>query len=358
MKEDAVRSLVVWLVASLLTAASLVAQQDCSRFMVLDTANSQTDQQLYRNVYNVVCRSESSDRQSASQAAMKLGIPVPVLGEVFDMSFGGSTASSNYASWRSSFCSTSSEQVTQRFAQQSLSSRFSDNARNTIETCLTTQVGHYGYFEPSAQRTAFSFTYRYKPVGNERADLVEAYVTPGSAVRDCNPAKVFHESPGWDLRLQVTATCSWDSSKDVTVTVRTSKGNRAFQLGGLRAVPPPPTVVATPAPSLRSRLAAGYTLTVRIDRCIGSIMGGLYLVSYVRPTRGWIGEGPHGDGNCPPHSNDYQRNDTYTCGNFASLCDIKPEDGRFVIWGHDFGFDENGKVFDNNVEVGAITGVS
>lgn len=42
---------------------------------------------------------------------------------------------------------------------------------------------------------------------------------------------------------QAVATCGWDSSKDVTITVKTSRGDKAFTLGGLRPVPPiPPSV--------------------------------------------------------------------------------------------------------------------
>jgi hypothetical protein len=117
--------------------------------------------------------------------------------------------------------------------------------------------------------------------------------------------------------------------------------------------------VGPPSSSFREMLTQGRPLTIKMDHltgCIGSILrDGLYTVSYVRQRRGWIAEGDHGDGACPPKTRDRISNDSYSCDKFPRLCNVIPEDRKLVIWGVTFTFDDQGRVFaDGTGRVGTI----
>lgn len=93
--------------------------------------------------------------------------------------------------------------------------------------------------------------------------------------------------------------------------------------------------------------------------CIGPgssiLAGSAYKIIYTRHNKGWIGEGRHGDGQCPPRSIDNHRNDTYVCGpTFPHLCDQTPDKGWLVLWGAGFRVQDGGVTVDGTRVVGTL----
>lgn len=110
--------------------------------------------------------------------------------------------------------------------------------------------------------------------------------------------------------------------------------------------------------SFQTYLRQGQPVTLKLDHlstCIGTILpDGVYTVSYSYQRHGWLVDGDHGDGTCPPKTRERTSSDTYTCANVPSVCGDTPEAHRLVIFGHTFTFDNNGRVFDDGHLVGTM----
>jgi hypothetical protein len=224
----------------------VVLAQDCTQFVVFDTANNVTEQSIAQSVRSAVCREESSSQRAATSAGTSLGIPVPVLDSVFNLKFGSSSSSENYSSWRKGFCSTGLSDLEGSLRALSATKTFGDNAKSVVSTCLNRTGALYGYFTPTPQRQGFTFSLQYRPMGaNDYVKLESARVGPPDAVADCEPSNPFQVTPGRDLRSKTDFTCRWvRSDQDIRVSVRTSNGDQTFVLGGLRKVADPIAVGA------------------------------------------------------------------------------------------------------------------
>jgi hypothetical protein len=215
--------------------------EDCSKFIVLDTAYAKSDEAVYQKAKQAFCRTEVNDRASAKKAGVEAGIPIPLADGILDLKLKGSGSSDEWSKWRSEFCQSGETEFSRGMATLNLTKTFGKNASETVQACLTNQNGFYGRFLLSEHHTEFAFEARYK--SDAPVYLKEVTVSP-NAVTGCNPAnpakiKLFEKR---DLRAPISFTCSWNSSKDVIVTVTTrDNGAKSFMM-------PAMPIVLTPAP--------------------------------------------------------------------------------------------------------------
>lgn len=241
------RQIVLWAVVAALPIFAY--SQDCTQFQIYDTYSSSSDYSSYERVKDVACSDEVKDRNSAFNAGISAGIPIPVLDDVFDLKFGASTSKSDWEHWRKQFCSSHLSEVRTQLKQASLSQIFSNNAKEVIESCLRREPV-YAYIELKPPAEAFAIKFNVQ--GKEK--LIGASVKPPDAVNNCNPKNPFDLNPYYqylgDLDisgLKMEFGCGWNTTKWVHVKlILKNQGSRLVQLPPIvkreaPPEPPPPT---------------------------------------------------------------------------------------------------------------------
>lgn len=356
------------IVLAFLSSAVQAQTIDCSKYLVKDEHKVLTSSYWFQKTKTAFCREQSSSRQTAHDAGVSAGIPVPVLESVFKVELNGSYSDKNWETWRDKYCSLTE---TEALAMSSLSdvlSSVSDNVTQIVTTCLQNQGGLYGYFVPGKDKKSFSFFVRYKPYTTETAYLVQPVViTPNEAVSQCNPNNLFETKPA-SLNTNKAAvvagqskSCVWDSKKTVHVDVNTDRQAQSFVLDSIDL----PPLVSKPN-SIKDHLLAGKcTAFATTDLkasggCVGTILANrTYFLAYSEYNKGWIGYGAHGNGSCPPTNVDFpQANKTYNCPNFSNLCDTTPVQNYIVLWGAAFRFNSLGEVYDGSNLVGRLSPIN
>jgi hypothetical protein len=163
--------------------------QDCSKFAVLDHYSSSADFKTYERIKDVLCHNQTSESSSAKSLAIKAGIPIPVLDDVFSLNLNGNYASNDWAKWSDAFCHSSYYDTASQLKQSTLSTMFSNNAAETVQKCLDSEPV-YGYFEIANDGAAFTFTFHSQ--GKEK--LKKAFLRSSASTTQCDQDNPFNLS--------------------------------------------------------------------------------------------------------------------------------------------------------------------
>src|SRR5690242_14025182 len=104
---------------------------DCSKFVVLDTVSSGSNYSSYERVKDATCSDEVKNSGDAKSASIKAGIPIPVLDDVFSITFGANGSTNSFENWKKSFCTSHYSDVEKQLNSYNISKVFSDNAAKT-----------------------------------------------------------------------------------------------------------------------------------------------------------------------------------------------------------------------------------
>ncbi|SAL79923.1 hypothetical protein AWB71_06007 [Caballeronia peredens] len=227
-----------------------VAQEDCSRFVVLDEYSSSSDYAAYERVKTATCQETVSNVQSARSESVKFGIPIPVADDVFDMSFDGKSSSSDWNYWKQHFCTSNFYESQTKLANRNLSKVFSDNALAAVKACLAADAP-YGYFQ--INKTGDRFFFHFKTGTKET--LTKATLSPGVASAECPADNPFNLSAkerwfGYDFSgTPLEHNCPWNGDAGAMNLKLKNAGTRSIPLEKLVKVtvplPPPPPAPAT-----------------------------------------------------------------------------------------------------------------
>src|ERR1700731_179617 len=345
----------------LLNGACLLGQDnnDCSKFVILDTVTSGSNYATYERVKDVTCSDEVKNSGDAKSAAIKAGIPIPVLDDVFSINFAGSGSSSSFENWKKSFCTSHYSEVQKQLSSYNISKVFSDNAAKTVDECFKSKQPVYGYFKINGSE---GLVFQMRATGKEA--LKRARIEPPDAVKNCDPQNPF-ELPGLDkffTDLDISGqqkgfSCSWVSGKSLRLTVKLkNQGDYIFDLPTFVSRP----VEVTPtAASLAEYMQSGHRVALRFDGVdIPSASweqnGQIYTVWYDQGGKLWWGIGKVRNSvtrtgadavtTCPQSAPLAGSHPVTTC--------YRPSDNIVVIWQGAYQFDNGGIVYGGNDEKG------
>ena len=216
-----------FLLAALLTlsASKTVAQVDCSQFIVKDEYSTQTDEMAYDRIRDVSCKDTKVTNQSAHSAGLSAGIPIPVLNDVFSLTFDGHTSNEASSTWAELFCKSHYELVREQLHNKALATLLDTKSADMVSACLQAT---YAYADIS--RDGSRITIHVHGAPGER--LKDARILTPKSVTGCDPDNPLAWSWGerWsgeDISgRNADFGCQWDHSKTAQISLKFANADR------------------------------------------------------------------------------------------------------------------------------------
>jgi hypothetical protein len=340
---------VLVLVASII-AVSPTFGQDCAsifKYGLYDVTASSGSQQQSMSAANWLC-SHSED-----SSAMSASLSINVL-DVFGL--GGSGGNSSNAVRESCSDSHKRESLRRSFALNSQT--INSKIVHAYQQCIA-QGGAHAYLETTADPQVVRFVLQFASQADNDKDVTvkEDMVVKGAI---CAPS--IKKSQKFGVSGTSSLCTRTPANAAVVVTFPMDHPNKSGT--GDLSIPANVPITQT-TEDLQDVLMNGNMVTFvtndlkAVGGCVGSILpNSAYRLAFTRYNTGWIGEGPHGDGHCPPVNRDFLHNDSYKCDSYPFLCTRTPDKGYFILWGALFRFDgSSGEVrdADGSAVVGRIS---
>jgi hypothetical protein len=166
---------------------------DCANLMkfgIYDRFRTLTSESQYKQVRNFFETNSFHSRQEAQAKGTELGLNIE---DVLNLSFNGTSSSSNFDVWQQRFLQTSYEEAAAQGLTASSIDTISGKITTLVGQCLTRQ-GLHAYIIPSADNQNFTLTADFAPFSASQASIPGTItVTPASVSAQCSPNSLLNQ---------------------------------------------------------------------------------------------------------------------------------------------------------------------
>jgi hypothetical protein len=252
-------ALIAVAVSLLVQSVQAQSAQDCAalmKFGIYDKFRTFTTETHYLQIREFFENNTFSSKQQAQQKALDLGLAID---SVLNLTFGGSTSSSNFEEWRQHLIRTSYTEARSMGLTDTNVETISGRMTSLVEACLM-KSGVHAYVIPAADNQTFTVTVDFIPTSSvDPTTKGTIRVQPSSVAAQCSPASFLDQEIEVGIQGR-SLSCRRLPSDTVTVIVNMEDGSPTFTYDAF--VIPPPDVRFSANPSTINR---GATTTLSWD---------------------------------------------------------------------------------------------